>query len=245
VRTRDFRLTRERAAELRCPAAINWLSRVIGGGEGAPRLVPLQRLAAAAVAIGLVMAVVTSPAGIPGFSTGSAALKTVGQASEAAAVGSAPSLAVAPNAAAPASASGAASAAGLAGAPPATISVQPPPAASSAAAPIVGVAQAPTAGRPAASPVVAPSSAAQLPSPAAVLSAGRASGSSVISAQSSPLTALAPRPRSRSGASGQPEAQDHLGATNEPFGPWQAWLVLAAAGLLSLIVVRLWLRRPT
>ena len=103
VRRRDFRLTRERAAELRRPAAINWLSRVIGG-EASRRLVPLQRFAVAAVAIGLVMAVVSSPAGIPGFSTGSAALKAAGQASERGAAVPAPGLAVAPNSAAPASA---------------------------------------------------------------------------------------------------------------------------------------------
>jgi len=39
--------------------------------------------------------------------------------------------------------------------------------------------------------------------------------------------------------------QGELGASSEPFGPWQAWLVVAAAGVLVLLVVRLSSRRPT
>ncbi len=257
VRRRDFRLTRERAAELRRPAAISWLSRVIDGGEASRRLVPLQRFAVAAVAIGLVMAVVSSPAGIPGFSTGSAALKTAGQASERSAAVAVPGLAVAPNsgapanaAAFPASASGAAAAAGLAGASPGTVSVQTPLVPPSAAPPLVGAAPAPVAGRPAPSVPAKPAlvaalpPAAQVPSPAAVQTAGPTISSSAKRSQSSTLTALAPQPSSRSGASGQPESQGHPAAMSEPFGPWQAWLVLAAGGLLVLVLVHLQVRRP-
>jgi hypothetical protein len=254
VRRRDFRLTRERAAELRRPAAINWLSRVIGG-EASRRLVPLQPVAVAAVAIGLVMAVVSSPVGISGFSTGSAALKTAGQTIERGASVPAPGLAVAPNSAARASAAAfparayrATAGAGLVGASQGTVGVQMPLAAPSAAAPLVGAAPAPLAGRPAQSApaepalAAAPSSAAQVPSQAAVPSAGRAISSSARTSQLSTLTALAPPPSTLSGTTGQAGSQGQITANSERFGPWQAWLLIAAAGLLVLVVVHLRVR---
>ncbi|MGO9181088.1 MAG: hypothetical protein ACLQBX_11435 [Candidatus Limnocylindrales bacterium] len=255
VRRRDFRLTRERAAELRRPAAISRLSRVIDGGEASRRLVPLQRFAVAAVAIGLVMAVVSSPAGIPGFSTGSAASKTAGQTSERGATVPAPGLAAAPNSAAPASAVAfparayqATAGAGLVGASPGTVGVQKPLMAPSAAAQLVGAAPAPPAGRQAPSApaepalAAAPSSAAQMPSPAAAPSAGRAIGSSARTSQSSTLTALAPPPSTLSGTTGQAGSQGQVTANSQRFGPWQAWLLIAAAGLLVLVVVHLRVR---
>ncbi|MGC8633398.1 MAG: hypothetical protein ACP5VP_01820 [Candidatus Limnocylindrales bacterium] len=123
IRTRDFRISPEDAARLRRSRLRGWLSRLTGGLDGASgragagRLVPLQRLAEAAVAIGLVMAVVTSPVGVPGFTPGAATLPSAGQAvsgreGPASTTRTAPTAApaapaaAAPAAAAPASAAG-------------------------------------------------------------------------------------------------------------------------------------------
>ncbi len=74
VRRRDFRISAEQAAHLRRPAPLRWLSRVSGAGDPRPGrpgpLIGLQRLAGAAVAVGLVMALVTSPVGHPGLRDG-------------------------------------------------------------------------------------------------------------------------------------------------------------------------------
>ncbi len=215
TRARDFRISPEEAARLRSSGVRSWLSRLFGGVDGAAGpLVPLQRLAAAAVAIGLVMAVVTSPVGIPGFSSGGTTLKTVGQAvsgprGAASTTGAVPTAAPAAAAAAPA-----ASAAGLAAM----------PAASAAAAP--------------AGPLTEPAAGSSLP-PAV-------DRSSAAGAPSPPAAAVAPV----AGHSEQPGAAFNRAAP--PTGPvpaggspveaWQAWLLVAVAGLLAFGLIRLRMR---
>ena len=238
TRTRDFRISPEEAARLRRSGLRNWFSRLAGGVDGASgRLVPLQRLATAAVAIGLVMAVVTSPVGIPGFSSGGTTLKTVGQAASApegaaSAAGAAPTAAPAAAAAAPAaSAAGpAAMAAASAAAAPAGPLTVPAPAAT--AGPVT--APAATEG-----PLTAPVAGSSLPPAVDRSSAG--------TAPTPPAAALAPAP----GQSAQPgvafnRAEPPTGpvpAGGPPVEAWQAWLLVALAGLIAFGLIRQRMRR--
>ena len=238
IRTRDFRISPEEAARLRRSGLRSWLSRLAGGLDGASgRLVPLQRLAAATVAIGLVMAVVTSPAGIPGFSSGGTTLKSAGQAvsppeGAGSVAGAAPTAAPAAVAAAPAaSAAGpAAMAAASAAAAPAGPLTAPAPAATAG-----GVAAPAATGGPLTAPAAGPTG------PPAV---DRSSGAAP---PSPPAAAVAPVP----GPSAQPGVAFNRAAP--PTGPvpaggapveaWQVWLLVAAAGLVAIGLIRLRMRR--
>ncbi len=238
VRRRDFRIAPDQAARLRRPLLLRWWSRVSGGGEPRPdqprRLAGMQRLAGAAVAVGLVMAVVTSPAGIPGFATGSAALKATGQTGQGVAGAAAPGLAVNPNTPAsaalpaPSAASAAVPAEGAAS--PFGVPASPP------AGPLTGAAPAP--GSVAPTPRTAPAAQAASPAPT-----GPASDYSSAGQPPSPLAALGPGPSAPGSVARQ--AQSHAGVPGA--GPtvaaWQAWLLLAVAGLLAFVAVRLTLRR--
>ena len=220
TRTRGFRLSPEEAARLRRSGPRNWLSRLAGGVEGGPgRLVRLQRLAAAAVAIGLVMAAVTLPVGIPGFSSGATTLKTVGQAVSGP-EGAAPGVGTA----------GAAGAAPTAG--PAAAAAAP---AASAAGP---------AAMAAASAAPAPGGPLTVPGPSGPPAADRSSASG---APIPPSGAIVPAP----GQSAQPGVAFNRAAP--PTGPspggrppieaWQAWLLVAMAGLVVFGLIRLRMRR--
>jgi hypothetical protein len=245
VRVRDFRITPEQAAGLRRPGVLTRLSRFTGGGDASARLVPLQRLAGAVVAIGLVMAVATSPAGIPGFSSGTATLRTTGAASEgaapAAAPAAAPGLAVGPNAAAlPSSAAAAA---------PAPASAAPAAAAAPAPASAVPAAAASAAG-PAGGPSPAPPAGAS-PGAAQVAGAGRATATGNPAAsvatdagQPSPFAALAPLPSGQTGVAGEAGSQALRAGTGLQFQPWQAWLLLSVGGLVVFAAIRFARRRP-
>ncbi len=174
TRTRDFRLSPEVAARLRRSGWRGWFRRLgdLGGGP-AGRLVVAQRLAGAAVAIGLVMALATWPAGVPGLSAGPTALQSNGQIREGAPVASAaPAPAATP--AAPAAASAASAAAQAAA--PAFGAAGPGPGAS--AAPRSG-----TSGPAAPSPIGAPS-------PLAAMAArpGASAGSNVASGRVPPAS---------------------------------------------------------
>ena len=221
IRTRDFRISPEEAARLRRSGLRSWLSRLAGGLDGASgRLVPLQRLAAATAAIGLVMAVVTSPMGIPGFSSGGATLRTVGQAvggpeEAASAAGSvptgAPIAAAAPAASAAGPAAMAAAPASAAPASPAPAAVAPPPAAS--APPRLGAAgqASPPGTRPSAPP-----------------SAGQASDTGRAATAGALTGPVPPGP---------------VPAGGVPVEAWQVWLLVAVAGLLVFGAIRLLRRR--
>jgi hypothetical protein len=238
TRRRDFRISREQAARLRRPALLRWFGRVSGTGDPRPdrprRLVGLQRLAGAATAVGLVMALVTSPAGIPGFATGSATLEATGQSGQGVAGAAAPGLAVNPNAAPASAAIPAASAASAAA--PAEGAASPFAAPASPAGPMAAALP------PSAAPSPRPASAAQAASPAP---SGPASDRSSAGQPPSPLLALGPVPSAAAAVTRQ--AQSHTGVPGG--GPavsaWQAWLLLAAAGLLAFVAVRLSLRRAS
>ena len=220
IRTRDFLISPEEAARLRPTGLRSWLSRLAGGLDGASgRLVPLQRLAAATAAIGLVMAVVTSPMGIPGFSSGGATLRTVGQAvggpeEAASAAGSVPTAAPAAAAVPAASAAGpaamAAAPASAAPASPAPAAVAPPAAAS--APPLLGAAgqASPPGTRPSALP------------------SGQASDSGRAATAGALTGPVPPGP---------------VPAAGVPVEAWQAWLLVAVAGLLVFGAIRLLRRR--
>jgi hypothetical protein len=247
VRRRDFRISPEQAARLRRPALLRWFNRVSGAGDPRPdrprRLAGLQRLAGAAVAVGLVMALVTSPAGIPGFATGSATQDATGQSGQGVAGAAAPGLAVNPNAAPAsaaipaASAASAAAPAGGAASPFAAPASSPAGPASSTAGPLTAAAPPPSA-----APSPRAASAAQTASPAP---SGSTGDSSSAGQPPSPLLALGPVPSAAAAVTRQ--AQSHAGASGA--GPtvaaWQAWLLLAAAGLLAFVAVRLSLRRAS
>ena len=240
VRRRDFRISPEQAAHLRRPALLRWLSRVSGAGDprpDQPRLVGLQRLAGAAVAVGLVMALVTSPAGIPGFATGSATLEAKGQAGQGVAGAAAPGLAVNPNTG-PASAALPAPSAAAAAVPAVGAGSTFAAPASPPAGPLTGGAPAPASVAP--TPRTAPAAQAASPAPT-----GPASDYSSAGQPPSPLAALGPVPSAAGAVTRQ--AQSHAGVPGA--GPtvaaWQAWLLLAVAGLLAFVAVRLSLRRAS
>ena len=238
VRRRDFRISPEQAAHLRRPAPLRWLSRVSGAGDPGPdqprRLAGLQRLAGAAVAVGLVMALVTSPAGIGGFATGSAALQATGQTGQGAAAAAAPGLAVNPNtpasAALPAASAASAAMPAEGAASPFAAQASPP------AGPLTGAAPSPGSAAP--TPRTAPAAQASSPAPT-----GPATDYSSAGQPPSPLAALGPVPSAAGAVTRQ--AQSHAGVPGA--GPtvaaWQAWLLLAVAGLLAFVAVRLSLRR--
>ncbi len=211
TRTRDFRLSPELAARLRRSGWRGWFRRLgdVGGGS-AGRLVVAQRLAGAVVAIGLVMALATWPAGIPGLSSGPMALQSNGQIPAGAPVASA-----------------AASAVTLA-----VPSAAPAPTASAAAqveAPAFGAAR---SGRGA---TAAPRSG----------NAGPAASSPI--GAPSPLAAMAARPSAPAGSnvvSGRvPPASGAPSATGASIEAWQAWLLLAGAGLVAFAAIFLARRR--
>ncbi len=211
TRMRDFRLSPEVAARLRRPGWRGWLRRLgdLGGGSAA-RLVVAQRLAGAAVAIGLVMALATWPGGIPRLPSGPAALPSNGQipagAPAAPAAPSAVTLAVPSAAPAPAASAPAQEAA------PAFGAAGPGPGAS--AAPRLGIA-----------------------GPAASSSTGAPA----------PLAAMAARPSAPTGSSGVAVRVSPAGgapsATAAAIAAWQAWLLLAGAGLVLFVAIFLARRR--
>jgi hypothetical protein len=245
IRTRDFRISPEEAARLRRSGLRSWLARLGGGQDGASdRLVPLQRLAAATVAIGLVMAVVTSPMGIPGFSSGGTTLRTVGQPlgggegafSTAAAVptGVPPAAAAAPAASAMAAAP-APSAAGPAAMAAAPVSAAPVSAAPASAAPVSAASARPLLG--AAGQASSPG-----PRPSAAASAGQVSDTGPA-ATAGALTV--PGPSAQPGVAFNRTAPltGPVPAGGAPVEAWQAWLLLAVAGLLAFGAIRLLRRR--
>ena len=226
IRTRDFRISPEVAARLRRSGLRSWLSRLAGGLDGASgRLVPLQRLAAATVAIGLVMAVVTSPVGIPGFSSGGTALRTVGQAVSGP-EGAASAAGAVPTAAPAAAAAPAASAAGPAAMAAAPASAAPAFAAPASAGP-AAVAPPPAASAP---PLLGAAGLASPPGtrPSAAASAGQASDTGRAATAGAPTVPVPTGPVPTGGV---------------PVEAWQAWLLVAVAGLLVFGAIRLLRRR--
>lgn len=236
-RTRDFRISPEEAARLRGSALGRWRARLSGGLDGASgRLVPLQRLAAAAVAIGLVMAVVTSPVGVPGLTPGAAAPPSAGRAVSGG-EGSASTVGLSP-AAAPTAAPAASAAR------PAAMA-----AASAAASPGSGAAAAPEGPLAAAAPAVTPGPLTALPpvashpptverSPSAAQSTAPA-----VSIAAGPEQSAGPE-RSAAPAVAFGHAPPPVGsggsapAGRSPFEAWQAWLLVAAAGLVAFGLLR-------
>ena len=244
-RHRDFRITPQQAAELHPAGFPSRLRRVLSGGSDRP-FVPWQRLAGATAAIGIVMALVTSPVGLAALSPGHATLSAPGAApaltSQGGTVGGAPEH-VSGAGASPAAAAAARAAASSA---PATVSVGssgPTPSGVPAASPAGPLAQAPVAGSATSGPV-----AAATEGPGA--SMGVAGAGSTGTAPDTSGTSAGPSAGAVGPASaGAPEG-GQFGSSiarargpGSPFGPWEAWLVVAAAGGVGFLALHLAARR--
>ena len=247
-RHRDFRITPQQAAELHPAGFPSRLRRVLSGGSDRP-FVPWQRLAGATAAIGIVMALVTSPVGLAALSPGHATLSAPGAApaltSQGGTVGGAPEHASGAGAS-PAAAAAARAARAAASAAPATVSVGssgPTPSGVPAASPAGPLAQAPVAGSATSGPV-----AAATEGPGA--SMGVAGAGSTGTAPDTSGTSAGPSAGAVGPASaGAPEG-GQFGSSiarargpGSPFGPWEAWLVVAAAGGVGFLALHLAARR--
>ena len=243
-RRRDFRISPEQAADLRRSGVAARLIGLLSGRSDRP-FVPLQRLAGATAAIGIVMALVTSPVGLAALSPGHAATTAGRPATAPAMTSQGGLLGAAPE---PASATASAASAQVASTPPPAGNVAP------AASPAGPLFQAPgvrtaTAGPTAAATAAAGSGSAIGPVPPAASarpgsgSTGRAtdtSGKSTASAGASNPAAL--------GAYGgaEPRSSGTLArAPGPPFQPWEAWLVVAGAAAAAFVALHLVARRAS
>lgn len=236
-RTRDFRLTEERARRLRRSPLQDWLARI-----ALPRLVRLQPLAGAAIAVGLVMAVVSSPGLVA--TTGSGAAGTASVADQAATAApadaggairaAAPEVASAPSAVAAAGGQPGASLAVTALAPASSLPKGP----SETAGPVNVAATAPP---PPPAPSGAPGPLTTAP-PAGVVS-GAGTGPSAAPAETAGDQAFVAAGSGASNAPARlPAAVPHRETGGSEFPAQVAWLLLAALGVLLLAGARLGLR---